>query len=708
MALAPSKLDQTNNLLALYLHQCGETEVPKLFHVWSCLSIIAASVADRVGLEKFKGSLLAPNLYVILIGPSGLGKGEAIGAAMKFVAENRKINAFQGKATAPYLLDYLGKKHNINGKRVIANPKLFLITPELSMSVGKGDYADGFIKLMTELYTSHTVPIREGTRTGGSVTILDPCLPGDVEVLTPIGWQRLDTLPNKATTAVWKDYQIVWEETSTVRVPYKGPLLGWKEELHDCAYTPNHNLAVISGRRELDIVSRRATDLRDTGEFKIPTSGFFHMGKKHDPPFLRLMAAIQADGCINDGYIVIGLKKPRKIQRLRALLKLLKIDGHERLVRGGNKYFSIYAAQAKPFMQMFGLKKVFGPWLLDYDQESLNAFITEVVHWDGHQSRQGGRRNGYSSVHRENAEWVATIAHLTNRSAYLVQRSSAWYVTIREQFKTGLNKVHQFTEQHNGTVYCLKTSTGYFVARRNGQTFVTGNCINWLGGTTKEWLIDCVPKDAIMGGFFGRTVAVTATYDLNKRLRRPIYPHDVDEVREHVESRFWALSRVAGTFTMTKEAEEIEDRWYTQRPAPEDEALIPSWRREHDLTLKLSMILSLADGATFSITAHHMVQAQRLTAMAMAGMPKLISAASTTLDTVGLRYVTEIVEKVGRVQHSVLLRHVQTRGINASKLREIVDTLTQSKLIARLPLSGRGVGYIWIGSRKMPKDTPAS
>jgi hypothetical protein len=212
-----------------------------------------------------------------------------------------------------------------------------------------------------------------------------------------------------------------------------------------------------------------------------------------------------------------------------------------------------------------------------------------------------------------------------------------------------------------------------------------------------------VPRDAIAGGFFGRTVAVTAAYDLNKRLRRPIYPPDVDEVREHVATRFWALSRVAGTFELTREAEEIEDRWYTQRPAPEDEALIPSWKREHDLTLKLAMILSLADGATFVVNAHHMVQAQRLTAMAMAGMPKLISAASTTIDTVGLHYVTELIQRTGRVQHSVLLRHVQTRGINASKLREIIDTLSQSKLIGRLPLSGRGVGYMWTGSRKMPK-----
>jgi hypothetical protein len=400
------KLAQTSNLLALYLHQCGETEVPKVFNVWACLSAIAACVSDRVGLEKFKGKLLAPNLYVMLIGPSGLGKGEAIDTALKFLAENKRVNAFQGKATAPYLLDYLGRKQLEDGKKAVVNPKLYLVTPELAMSVGKGDWADAFLKLMTELYTAHSVVIREGTRTGGSVTIKDPCL-------------------------------------------------------------------------------------------------------------------------------------------------------------------------------------------------------------------------------------------------------------------------------------------------------------NWLAGTTKEWLVDCVPRDMIAGGFFGRTVAVTAVYDLAKRIRRPQYPHDTDEVRDHVASRFYALSRVSGTFSMTSEAEAIEDRWYMQRPAPEDEALIPSWKREHDLTLKLAQILSLADGATFTISAHHMAQAQRLTALAMASMPRLISQASSTPDTFGMSYVKELIEKTGRVAHSALLRHVYQRGINAERLRSILDTLLQARLVARAPLTGKGIVYQWVGSRTMPAGVAA-
>ena len=126
------------------------------------------------------------------------------------------------------------------------------------------------------------------------------------------------------------------------------------------------------------------------------------------------------------------------------------------------------------------------------------------------------------------------------------------------------------------------------------------------------------------------------------------------------------------------------------------------------VALKLAQILSLADGATFTISAHHMVQAQRLTALAMASMPRLISQASTTPDTFGMVYVKEMIERTGRIGHSALLRHVFQRGINGERLRMIVETLVQARLIARAPLNGKGVQYVWVGTRTMPTEANAA
>jgi hypothetical protein len=72
-----------------------------------------------------------------------------------------------------------------------------------------------------------------------------------------------------------------------------------------------------------------------------------------------------------------------------------------------------------------------------------------------------------------------------------------------------------------------------------------------------------------------------------------------------------------------------------------------------------------------------------------------------------MSYVKELIEKTGRVAHSALLRHVYQRGINAERLRSILDTLLQARLVARAPLTGKGIVYQWVGSRTMPAGVAA-
>ena len=175
-------LDETTDLIRLYEHLCGESEVPKEYHQWAFLSLLASRVEDRVWLEKDKGNKLTPLLYVFLVGPPALGKGVAIGKVLKLgaLASNGCIKSFNGSVTAAHLTDVLGGGKDSNfedAECLIANPKLWLVMDELGADIGKGAIADSFIKLMTKLYTSPTgVPIDTGTRSHGSVRIVDPAV----------------------------------------------------------------------------------------------------------------------------------------------------------------------------------------------------------------------------------------------------------------------------------------------------------------------------------------------------------------------------------------------------------------------------------------------------------------------------------------------------------------------------------------------------
>ena len=86
----------------LYMHMIGRSEVPRRFHFWSAMSLLAACVADRVWVKADIATKIYPNLYVFLVGPSGSGKEQAIKVVLKLVAEQQsKVNPYAGKMTGP-------------------------------------------------------------------------------------------------------------------------------------------------------------------------------------------------------------------------------------------------------------------------------------------------------------------------------------------------------------------------------------------------------------------------------------------------------------------------------------------------------------------------------------------------------------------------------------------------------------------------------
>ena len=174
-----SILNETGNFFRLYRYLCGKSEVPDIYHFWATVSLIAAVVEDRVYYQKFKHEKLYPNLFVMLVGPSGLGKGTAIGHLMRLVEKSVHINKYRGRLTAAHLIDYLGKPTiDAWGQQMLASPKLWLIMDELQNDIigSNKKMVEDFVYLMTELYTASNYKIQAGTRGSGQVNIEAPIL----------------------------------------------------------------------------------------------------------------------------------------------------------------------------------------------------------------------------------------------------------------------------------------------------------------------------------------------------------------------------------------------------------------------------------------------------------------------------------------------------------------------------------------------------
>ncbi len=153
----PSTLSTSDSqdFLDLYMHITGISEVPPLFHFWCGLSLIAACVKDRIWYEKPSSKRIIPNLYIILLGESASGKGEAITDLEELISVEvparihgnppeklviPELNRFNGTITAPYLSKFLSVKRCV-----------YLVMPELSQSLTNRTLTEWFIRPMCEL-----------------------------------------------------------------------------------------------------------------------------------------------------------------------------------------------------------------------------------------------------------------------------------------------------------------------------------------------------------------------------------------------------------------------------------------------------------------------------------------------------------------------------------------------------------------------------
>jgi len=175
MAVVP--LDDTTNLVRLFLYTQGETEVPPQFYIWAFLSTIAAAVGDRVYVKKLADHPVRPNRYTVLIGPSGCGKGTAVAACTPYVEDIPQANLYEGAVTAAFLTKLLHKiKNTTDASGAPIGSKIFLVMEELAMDFPSGSEARTLLQYITGYYVPKKSKLKKGTLTSGTHTVENLCI----------------------------------------------------------------------------------------------------------------------------------------------------------------------------------------------------------------------------------------------------------------------------------------------------------------------------------------------------------------------------------------------------------------------------------------------------------------------------------------------------------------------------------------------------
>ena len=303
------------------------------------------------------------------------------------------------------------------------------------------------------------------------------CLTGDHEVLTPNGWVRLDEWQG-GEIACWNvDETVDFMEAKALAFPYEGEMCAIESKRVSQISTPDHRMACAWGtKREWRVKTAEECAL---GKVRIP-----YYGRRKLPWFcveeipLRVAVMTQADGHFSSrGRVTFHFKKERKVARCQMLLSAAGIRFSRNTYETGT-VFTVYPSDIPEWLRAFE-EKVFSPALFDADPD---VFFDELSFWDGSVSTKNSFQ--YSTAVRANADFVQAFAHMSGRAAILLERpgrKEGWStIYTLNIWENGSNRSVVTPEAHSkqafkGTVYCAETKTGFFMVRRNGRVWVTGN-----------------------------------------------------------------------------------------------------------------------------------------------------------------------------------------------------------------------------------------
>jgi hypothetical protein len=320
----------------------------------------------------------------------------------------------------------------------------------------------------------------------GAIPTMDSlkgCMSGDTEFLSPTGWVRLDQWSGHAALVVDPVSQAAkWESVEYVKLPntkgfYQLKSVRGVDQLvsEEHRLVVNHNPKLWKNHfvsAEEFVAKHNASAHGST--LRIPTTYSLDApGLPLTDAELRLEIACQADAhqredCV-PGHVQFMFTKERKYSRL---LKLLQAAG-VRYTDHGKMPSGAYCVRA---WLKWGIKN-FDPRLYQVSAHQAKVILDEVFHWDGTFTPTSGE---YFTKHRDWADWMQHVFSLCGVRSIVRKGTHVWEVcTSRNNTVSLANKDMKISvplvPSKDGFKYCFTTSTGAFVARRNGRVFITGN-----------------------------------------------------------------------------------------------------------------------------------------------------------------------------------------------------------------------------------------
>lgn len=393
-------------------------------------------------------------------------------------------------------------KGKYNSAKVFSNKEEYSALDQIKLLLNQEYVSDSKIRVMPDYHAG------AGCVIGLTMTIKDKvcpnlvgvdigCLDKDTEFLTEEGWKPIS------------EYQdgdkVLQYDKKTDQANFVTPINYIKEDCDEMYHFKNekgldqmlseeHRMLIWKGFKSkgynLEVFSPKEIvekgDTLNNGYYGVKCAFEINNGEgiNFSDDEIRLDVMIAADGYIkkerdSDNLISIHLKKERKIKRTKEILEANSIPFKEYFYSDGSVDINFY------------LDKKFNKSLKRYYKASLRQLeilASESLKWDGHE----GYRSFFSSTNKETIDVIQFAFSSVNIRAGIYSAEKEKEENWKKQYNVvptknniiGVTNTVSKVKTLDGKKYCFTVPSSYFVARRNGKIFITGNCgvlVNELG-----------------------------------------------------------------------------------------------------------------------------------------------------------------------------------------------------------------------------------
>lgn len=373
------------------------------------------------------------------------------------------------------------------------------------------------------------------------------CVTGDHEVRTKNGWVRFDELPDGVEVLQWnpKTEALTWVIPTVVRKPYNGRMLAWNSGFHKGVYTPEHRMYTRTPNtlnKDWVVKTAEQVGAGAPNNNYIPVAGLYKPESTEPMSQLeaRILEMARADANVTPhDTFRFRFSKARKIERCEGWLTKAGISYNLTVTSDGvtsiNTHIHPLVSKICKLIG-YGKDKQYGPWVLELPIEAREAILDELPYWDGYVP-DGVGTNIATTIHSAKASdiyWLNELAIFTNRcskASYNLPNTRGFsrsdgvisHAIIRTK-KYAKTQYKPEEINHQGIVYCLNVPDQAFLVRREGVTWVTGNCLfdaaifTWkFNVKPRLWLDTMGMGRAMFGGKGNSLKALAERYNLEEK-----------------------------------------------------------------------------------------------------------------------------------------------------------------------------------------------